>query len=270
MKKEYYRGMEHLLEPLKNLGLSEKEAKIYLALLQLGPSTPYQIANKAEIKRPTAYVIAEELVEKGLIVHVPGEDKKRYIARTPDAFIEEQGEKLRAARAILPELRSFQKGTVEKPSIMYYEGAEGVRQAYEYKKRELHGKEIVGFFASPEDASPEVTKVFMEWNEYKEKYGPKVRGITVDNSNLKDYAKYLEPGKGSIEAKFMPPELYSAKVSIESCDKQFVRICLIESTQTLIIESPKFAIAIGEAFELLWKALEGKYDRPRALTFDPE
>lgn len=262
--------MEHLLEPLKNLGLSEKEAKIYLALLQLGPSTPYQIAKKAELKRPTAYVIAEELVEKGLIVHVPGEDKKRYIARTPDAFIEEQGEKLRAARAILPELRSFQKGTAEKPSIMYYEGAEGVRQAYEYKKRELQGKEIVGFFASPEDATPEVTKVFLEWNEYKEKHGPKVRGLTVDDSRLKDYAKYLEPGKGSIEAKFMPPELYSAKVSIESCDKQFVRICLIESAQTLIIESPKFAIALGEAFELLWKALEGKYDRPQALKFHQE
>lgn len=268
IKMEYYRSMEHLLEPLKNLGLSEKEAKIYLALLQLGPATPYQIANKAGIKRPTSYVITEELVEKGLIVHVPGEDKKRYIARTPDAFIEEQGEKLRAARAILPELRSFQKGTVEKPSIMYYEGADGMRQAYDYKKRELHGKEIVGFFASPEDASPEVTKVFLEWNEYKEKYGPKVRGLTVDNSNLKDYAKYLEPDKGSIEAKFLPPELYSAKVSIESCDKKFVRICLIESAQTLIIESPKFAVALGETFELLWRALEGKYDRPQALQFD--
>lgn len=267
-KKKYYRDMEHLLEPLKNLGLSEKEAKIYLALLQLGPSTPYQIANKAEIKRPTAYVIAEELVEKGLIVHVPGEDKKRYIARTPDAFIEEQGEKLRAARAILPELRSFQKGTVEKPSIMYYEGAEGVRQAYEYKKRELHGKEIVGFFASPEDASPEVTKVFLEWNEYKEKYGPKVRGLTVDTPILGSYSDFLTPGKGSITAKFMPPDLYSAKASIETCDGQFVRICLIESAQALIIESPKFAEALQQVFELLWKALEGKYDRPQALQFN--
>jgi DNA-binding MarR family transcriptional regulator len=259
--------MEHLIEPLRNLGLSEKEAKIYLALLQLGPSTPYQIAKKAELKRPTAYVIAEELVEKGLIVHVPGEEKKRYIARTPDAFIEEQSEKLQAARAILPELRSFQKGTAEKPSIMYYEGAEGVRQAYDYKKRELHGKEIVGFFASAEDASPEVIKVFLEWNEYKEKHGPKVRGLTVDNSTLAPFAKYLEPGKGSIQGKFMPPELYSAKVSIESCDKQFVRICLIESAQTLIIESPKFAVAIAEAFELLWTSLEGKYDTPQMLKF---
>lgn len=267
----YYGNMEHLIEQLKNLGLSEKEAAIYLALLQLGPSTPYQIAKKADIKRPTAYVIAEELVEKGLIVHVPGESPKKFIARTPDSFFEEAENRMRQAKSVLPELRSLQKGgAIEKPSIMYYEGADGVRQAYEYRKKELHGKEIVGFFASPEDATPEVTRVFMEWNEYKEKYGPKVRGLTVDNSILKPYAKYLEPEKGSIEAKFLPPDLYSAKASIESCDGQFVRICLIESAQTLIIESPKFAVALKEVFELLWKALEGKYDRPRALQFEKE
>lgn len=262
--------MEHLLEPLKNLGLSEKEAKIYLALLQLGPATPYQIAKKAEIKRPTAYVIAEELVEKGLIVHVPGEDKRRYIARTPDAFIEERAEKLQAARAILPELRSFQKGTAEKPSIMYYEGIEGIRQAYAYKKRELDDKEIVGFFASGVDIAPEMNRVLLEWNEYREKHGAKTRGLTVDHVSLAPYAKYLEPEKGTFQAKFMPPELYNAKVSIESCDKQFVRICLMESAQTLIIESPKFAVAIAEVFELLWKSLEGKYDRPQALKFHQE
>lgn len=262
---EYYRDMEHLIEPLKNLGLSEKEAQIYLALLQLGPSTPYQIAKKAGLKRPTAYVIAEELVEKGLIIHIPGEEKKKYIARTPDAFIEEQEEKLRKAKSILPELRSFQKGTNEKPSVLYFEGAEGLRQAYDYKKKELHDKEIVGFFASAEDASPEVAKIFLDWNEYKEKYGPSVRGLTVDNSTLTSYSKFFKPMKGRINAKFMPPDLYSAKVSIESCDNLFVRICLIGSAQTLIIESPEFAKAMKETFELLWKSLEGKYDKPTAF-----
>lgn len=263
--------MEHLIGPLKNLGLSEKEAKIYLALLQLGPSTPYQIAKKAELKRPTAYVIAEELVEKGLIVHVPGENPRKYIARTPDSFFEEAEGKLAKAKSALPELRSLQKGgTLEKPSIMYYEGPEGVRQAYEYKKKELHGKEIVGFFASPEDASPEVTKVFMEWNEYKEKHGPKVRGLTVDTPILSPYEKFLNPKTGSITAKYMPPDLYSAKASIESCDGQFVRICLIESAQALIIESPKFAEALTEIFELLWKNLEGKYDTPQALKIEKD
>lgn len=260
--------MDHLITPLQNLGLSEKEAKVYLALLQLGPSTPYQIAKKAELKRPTAYVIAEELVEKGLIVHIPGEEKRKYIAKSPEVFIEEREENLKAAKQILPELKSFQKGTAEKPSILYFEGAEGLRQAYEYKKKELHGKEITGFFASAEDASPEVMKVFLDWNEYKAKYGPKVRGLTVDTASLNPFAKFLQPTKGSIEAKFMPPDLYSAKVSIESCGDLFVRICLIESAQTLIIESPKFAGAMKETFELLWKSLEGKYDQPSAILID--
>lgn len=260
--------MEHLIEPLKNLGLSEKEAQIYLALLQLGPSTPYQIAKKAGLKRPTAYVIAEELCEKGLLVQVPGEEKRRYIARTPDAFIEERETKIQAVKRILPELRSFQKGTAEKPNILYFDGVEGLRQAYEYQKKELHHKEIVGFFASPEDASTAVNKVFFEWNEYRAKYGPKMRSITVDTNTLNVYAKYLHPAAGGITTKFMPPELYNAKCSIESCDDQFVRICLIESAQTLIIESPKFASAIKEIFELIWKSLEGKYDNPRSLKLE--
>lgn len=260
--------MDHLIEPLKNLGLSEKEVRIYLALLQLGPSTPYSIAKKADLKRPTAYVIAEELVEKGLIVHVPGEERRRYIARSPEIFIEEREEKIAAAKRILPELRSFQKDTAEKPSILYFEGVGGLRQAYQYRQKELHGKEIVGFFASAEDASPGVIDVFIEWNAYKAKYGPKVRGLTVDHSALQSFAPFL--AKSGLEVKFMPPELYSAKVSIESCDDRFVRICLIESAQTLIIESPKFAQAMRQAFELVWTSLNGKYDTPHALVLSEE
>lgn len=257
--------MEHLIEPLKNLGLSEKEVRIYLALLQLGPSTPYQIAKKAEIKRPTAYVIAEELVEKGLIVHVPGEKKRNYIAKSPEAFFEEREEKLHRAKKILPELKSFQRGISEKPSILYFEGIAGLRQAYQYKQKELHGKEIVGFFASAEDASPGVMDVFIEWNEYKEKHGPRVRGLTVDAPSLQSLSKFIGT---NLKTKFLPPELYDAKCSIESCDNQFVRICLIESAQTLIIESPKFAETMKEAFELIWKSLEGKYDTPSQLVIE--
>lgn len=254
--------MEHLIKPLKDLGLSEKEAGIYLALLQLGPSTPYQIAKKAGLKRPTAYVLAEELVAKGLIVHMPGEDKKRYIARTPDTFIEAQEERLAAAKKILPELRSFQKGVNEKPSIMYFEGIEGLKQAYDYKKKELHGKEIVGFFSSGLDSSPEMTQIFMEWNEYKERHHTKVRGVTVDTPNLKPFEKFINQNHHSIDAKFLPQNIYSAEVSIESCDGKFVRICFMESVETLIIESPKFAKAIKEILEIVWRGLGDKYEEP--------
>lgn len=254
--------MNNLIEPLKNLGLSEKEVFVYLALLQLGRATPYQIAKKASIKRPTAYVVAEDLVKKGLIVHVPGEEKKHYIAKSPETFIEEREERLLAAKKILPELRSYQKGEIEKPSIMYFEGMEGLRQAYKYKEKELHNKEIVGFFASNEDATPEVNDFFLEWNEYKEKHNTRVRGVTVDTPLLKSFGKFINKGMHTITAKFLPENMYNAKISIEVCDNRFVRIFMYESVETLIIESPKVASAVREIFELVWKSLEGKYDKP--------
>jgi DNA-binding MarR family transcriptional regulator len=254
--------MQHLIEPLKNLGLTEKEAKVYLALLQLGTATPYRIAKKSGLKRPTAYVIAEELVEKGLIVHVPGEEPKQYVARSPESVLEAQEAKLLKAKSVLPELKSLQKNTSEKASVLYFEGVEGLRQAYQYKQKELHGKELVGFYASPEDASPEVNQVFYEWNEYKERHHTHVRGLSVDTPALESYTKWLIPETTEITVKFLPESLYSAKVSIESCDDQFVRIVLIETVQSLIIESPKLATALREVFEITWKGLEGKYDQP--------
>ncbi|MFZ2154455.1 MAG: helix-turn-helix domain-containing protein [Candidatus Moraniibacteriota bacterium] len=256
--------MNHLIEPLKNLGLSEKEVLVYLALLQLGSATPYQIAKKSGIKRPTAYVIAEDLVKKGLIVHVPGEEKKRYIAKSPEAFIEEREERLMAAKQILPELKSYQKNSAQKASIMYFEGFEGLKQAYQYREKELYNKEITGFFASNADATPEVNDFFLKWNDHREKHHIKARGVTVDTPLLKSFNRFINSDTGAVTAKFLPESLYSSKISIEACDDQFVRIFIYESVETLIVQSPKFTKAIKEIFELVWKSLEGKYDKPRS------
>lgn len=260
--------MQHLIEPLKNLGLSEKEAKVYLALLQLGTATPYKIAKKSGLKRPTAYVIAEELVEKGLIVRAPGEEPRQYVARSPESVLEAEEARLYKAKKVLPELKSLQKNVTEKASVLYFEGVEGLRQVHDYKKKELHGKHIVGFFANPEDASPEVNQVFYEWNEYKERHHTHVTGLTVDTPMLQSYTQWLLPETTEITVKFLPEELYSAKVSIESCDDQFVRIVLIESVQPLIIESPKLAASLRQVFEITWNSLKGQYDQPKNLRVE--
>ena len=52
---------------LENLGLSEKEAEIYLALLELGTGTVVEVAKKSGVKRPTAYLVLDELKKMGYI-----------------------------------------------------------------------------------------------------------------------------------------------------------------------------------------------------------
>lgn len=261
---------ENLIQELKKLNLTEKEARVYLALLELGPSTPYKIAKRSHLKRPTAYVIAEELVEKGLIVQMKGEKQKMYIARSPESYIQDVESRIQEAKKVIPELTALQRKQSDKPNVLYYEGVEGLKQAYDYRIKDFRDQEIVGFFARADELDERVSReVFIPWNENKVKYDIRVRGYTVDDEKLsKDYSRFLSGkegvGKGLIRAKFLPEKLYSADCSIESFEWG-VRICIMKSKQALIIESYELAKAIKEIHELLWLKTKGEYDTPEKI-----
>ena len=256
--------METLIQELKKLNLTEKEARVYLALLELGPSTPYKISKKSRLKRPTAYVIAEELVEKGLIVQMAGEKQKMYIARSPETYVEEVESRIKDARKIVPELLALQRKKSDKPNILYFEGLEGLKQAYEYKLKDFRGKEIVGFFARGENIDPSLhTEVFLPWNENKEKNNISMRGFTVDDPKLQSYKKYFGKEK-MFDMKFIPEVAYSADCSFEAFEGG-VRIVIMQSKQALIIESSEVSIAMKQIFELLWQKTKGEYEKPKKL-----
>ena len=266
----YTYTMEELIAQLKGLNLTDKEARVYLALLELGPSTPYKIAKRSRLKRPTAYVIAEELVEKGLIIQVTGEKNKLYIARSPETYFEDAEKKLQSAKKILPELLALQRKTSEKPNILYFEGVEGLKQAYEYRLKEFHGKEIVGFFARSNDIESELNeKVFFPWNEYKRTNKMNVRGFTVDDPLLQSYERFFStaPEEGMIRARFLPENIYSADSSLEIFEWG-VRIVIMSSKQALILESEVFARSMREIFEMLWERTKGEFDTPAHIMIE--
>jgi len=259
--------MENLIAQLKSLNLTDKEARVYLALLELGPSTPYRIAKRARLKRPTAYVIAEELAEKGLVIQVTGEKNKMYMARSPETYFEEAESKLQNAKLVLPELMALQRKTSEKPNILYFEGVDGIKQAYDYRLKEFHGKEIVGFFARTKDIDSELhEKVFFPWNEYKQKHGINVRGFTPDDAGLQEYDKFLstDGSGGKILARFLPESMYSADCSLEIFEWG-VRIVIMSTKQALILESEKFAHVMRDVFKLLWERTEGEFNAPQNI-----
>lgn len=51
---------------IERLGLTEKESKLYLTSLRVGPASMQVLARKAKIDRGTAYHVAQTLGEKGL------------------------------------------------------------------------------------------------------------------------------------------------------------------------------------------------------------
>src|SRR5476651_995659 len=77
-------GMEKITDYLKKLGLSELEAKIYLTLLQTGAVSVKSFAPMIGIKRTTAYLYIDPLIEKGLVFKVVQGNKKQIAPANPD------------------------------------------------------------------------------------------------------------------------------------------------------------------------------------------
>jgi len=78
---------------LRKLGLTEKEVKIYLAGLELGPDSVQKIAQITKITRPTVYEIIKKLEEKGLFAeikqksHCSHTTKRFFVAQSPERIL---------------------------------------------------------------------------------------------------------------------------------------------------------------------------------------
>lgn len=118
---------------LVNLGLSEKESKIYLASLELGKETVQSIAEKGEINRATAYVIIDGLMKKGLMSSITEGKKQYFMAESPEKLNllfkeQEQAIKRREEylQKLMPELRAMESNKKDRPTVRYYEGKKGM------------------------------------------------------------------------------------------------------------------------------------------------
>lgn len=115
----------------KNYGLNEKEVKIYLTLLELSEALPSVIARKADLKRPTTYVILEQLQKKGLVSRFKKQRNLYFRATNPNQFFEEQEAKLKMFKESLPGLIALNRKFEITPQMSLFEGQEGLVQIME-------------------------------------------------------------------------------------------------------------------------------------------
>ena len=73
---------------LKNFGLSEKEIAVYLALIELGPSSVRDLAAKSKVNRGTTYDILKSLINLGIVSYYNKESKQYFISEPPEKLLE--------------------------------------------------------------------------------------------------------------------------------------------------------------------------------------
>jgi len=239
---------------LIELGFTSKEARVYLALLELGPSTTAQIARMARINRTTGYDILETLAGNGL-VNLVGETKvQKYAAENPakvlkylENKINEAKQQLNSARSLLPQLLSIYS-TKEKPKVKFYEGIEGMQEAFEDT---LSAKnEIIGY-AVGEDIFKALTEKYVR-NYFKRRIQknisarfiapdtPETRAVAINDAAERRTTIMVPKEKFYFS---MEMDIYNNKIMMASWREKFA----------IIIESEEITNAQRKIFELAWQ-----------------
>lgn len=81
-------NMETAILKLTQLGLSEYEAKAYIALLKESPSSAYEIAKNSGIPTSKVYEVIKRLESRRMVQAIYGERTRMFIPKSPDEFVE--------------------------------------------------------------------------------------------------------------------------------------------------------------------------------------
>ncbi len=244
--------MNLLQKDLKSIGLSENEAVAYLALLELGEASVGEIAKKAELKRPTTYLIMESLKEKALISMVKRKKKTLFLAEDPRKINEILEERKRKIDKIMPQLLSITNSLEVKPKIQYFEGEEGIKNVYRDTLR-YPNQEMLAFFSDSYARGFE--EDFFE-NYYFQKRVEKKIWVRAILPNQKMTRSLMVRDREHLrKTKLVSSELYRIEVEVNIYGKNRIGIISFEEKFALIVESQKISQSLKSIFELLWSLL---------------
>lgn len=241
-----------LIDTLKNYNFTEKEAKIYLACLELWNAVVSSIARHAWEHRVTTYSILIDLKSRWISNELIRNKVKYFSVITPEQLLLIEEKKVTKLKEIMPELLAISNAFWNKPKVYFYDWFEKVRDLF---------KEIVDYgdcmeepflsFVWTQDMDERFDDFFKnEFSEYrKTQKNPTKAIITKDKSSYGDY--HLDKHNtlvidDTIFEMWNEIVIYWDKVAILSYKK--------EEIYWLIIESVVLSKWLKSMFNLIWKA----------------
>ena len=131
-----------LISTLRGIGFSKNEATIYLTTLELGPSPILEISKKSGLKRPTCYVLLDELIWKGHANKTDDGKRSIYSVNSPRQLLRSINHRHQKFTSAIAELEGIASHSPGKPLLRAYEGSTGVMQVYNLSLECPAGEEI--------------------------------------------------------------------------------------------------------------------------------
>lgn len=236
-------------EILKELGLSDAEANVYLALLELGSSLAGLVIKKTGLHRGTTYQILQRLKEKGLVSSIIKSKKQYFQATKPERLMDNLKEKQNKLQEILPSLNEKLKIDKEKQEVTVYSGVKGIHAVMDKILEELNPKGRYYDFGVSGLFQEVMKDYWYLWQKKKRKY--KIKSKVIFNEELKKKNfNLLKDYFG--EAKFHSKEYSSMTDTMIYKDTVILFIWTAKPPIAIVIENKENANSYKNQFRLMW------------------
>lgn len=254
---------------LTEIGLSDKEATLYMTLLRHGTQAISFIAKKANFNRGTAYVILHNLLAKGLVTESTKTKvqyftaiEPRYLVRYLEHRQKEIATQKEKVEAMMGQLTAIQNPLSAKPKIQFFDGIEGARFVLEDT---LTAKEkTLCAFLSIFDMSAFIgADFFNDYTTQRIKKGYTLHAIRTQEKDQQAFAadihakRYVTSKKEKREIRHMPATT-SFPITTYIYDNKIAIISSREENFALRIESRELAQLQKQLFLFIWQALQKK------------
>lgn len=240
------------IRALMNLGLTQKESRVYLAALELGDGTVQDIAKKSGLKRTTIYPILEKLQKSGLAYQTKSKNRTHFTAEDPEELLKTFKNKISNFETNLAALLAFRNRSAKKPKIYFFDGAEGFKKIWQFILRPETKEYLI--MTDPREMLSFVKKGYITGKIIKEKVrlGVKSRQIVASS----EYAKEIV-SKDRFENRVSKilPHIYKIPFTTIIFGGRVALISPHLENMILLIESDDFAKTQQSVFEALWNLL---------------
>lgn len=243
----------HLHKLLEDMGLSEHEAKVYLASLSLGPSTILQLSRSADLKRTTVYSVMEDLKKKGLIAIEVRGWKRLFVGESPEKLAGILRTRQEELTKQLPKLSALYATHESQSVIKYYEGLEAVKGVYEQLLKDVQPHDPYLVFSNQDAWQQWDEKYFKNFLERRAKLPIDVRMLLQD-SETAQYMKHYQQNY-NCRVKVLRPETKLTTNLIVTPQRVVIHE-LQPRPLAIVLENKNVIQMHAEMFEVMWNSID--------------
>jgi len=234
---------------LENIGLTKGEAKVYLALIELGSTTVGPLVKKANVAYSNIYEILNRLVDKGLVSYIVKSKTKYFQAASPKSFSDYFNKKEQELKfqkeefsKMLPRLINLQTSS-NKESVEVFVGLKGLKTAYEKLFSGLKRNEENLFFYIHDKKYGDVADNFY-FNIHDLIKSYKNRGISNEEGRKSEFNK---------KVKYIRYVNFPIPGNIEVGGDNLLIISWEKPVSAILIHSPSIAENFRKYFFEVWE-----------------